>query len=125
MDLTFKDSTPLGLIARSAGITFKRLKDLNPEVRGVALEPGEYSLRLPPAKIAGFHQRLKINRAAWQATQGKQIYVVRRGDNLSAIAERFEVPLPALLLWNRLQPDRPIHPGDHLIIYPPKAGKGS
>ncbi|MGB5987914.1 MAG: transglycosylase SLT domain-containing protein [Desulfobacterales bacterium] len=125
LNLTVKERTPLRLIAQSAGIHFKYLKDLNPEIRGVALEAGAYTLRLPPQGIAGFHQRLKINRAAWQATQGAQVYVVREGDNLSLIAKRFEVPLPALLLWNRLRPDQPIHPGDQLILYPPKPSKGS
>ena len=42
----------------------------------------------------------------------------QEGDNLSAIADRFGVPLPALLIWNRLDPTRPIHPGDRLIIAP-------
>ena len=122
--VTLKERLPLRLIAQSAGIHFKRVKDLNPEIRGVTLVPGQYVLRLPPEGVPGFHQRLKINRAAWKATRGEQIYVVREGDNLSAIADRFDVPLPALLLWNRLRPDRPIHPGDRLTIYPPKPKKG-
>ena len=56
----------------------------------------------------------------WQANKGKRLYVVQQGDNLSSIADRFNVPLPALLIWNRLNPSRPIHPGDRLIIAPDK-----
>jgi LysM repeat protein len=44
--------------------------------------------------------------------------VVKDGDNLTIIAERFNVPLPALLIWNRLDGKKPIHPGDRIVIYP-------
>jgi LysM repeat protein len=46
------------------------------------------------------------------------VYVVEKGDNLSYIAKRFDVPLAALLIWNRLNLKRPIYPGDRLLIYP-------
>ena len=46
------------------------------------------------------------------------MYVVQKGDSLTDIAERFNVPLPALLIWNRLDSRKPIHPGDRLVIYP-------
>ena len=44
--------------------------------------------------------------------------MVKKGDNLSLIAERFGVPLPTLFLWNDLTRGEHIHPGDRLIIYP-------
>jgi LysM repeat protein len=43
--------------------------------------------------------------------------VVKKGDSLSSIADRFDVPVLAIIIWNRLDPDAPIHPGDELIIY--------
>ena len=43
-------------------------------------------------------------------------YVVKEGDNLSSIAQQFNIPLPAIIFWNRLDPNKPIHPGDKLII---------
>ncbi len=43
--------------------------------------------------------------------------MVKKGDNLSSIADRFGVPLVAIIFWNRLDPNKPIHPGDELIIY--------
>jgi LysM repeat protein len=45
--------------------------------------------------------------------------VVQPGDNLSTIADLYRVPLPALLMWNDLNPHKHIHPGDQLIIYAP------
>jgi len=43
---------------------------------------------------------------------------VKKGDNLTAIAERHNVPLPSLFIWNRLKVNQHIHPGDRLVIYP-------
>ena len=44
--------------------------------------------------------------------------IVKEGDNLSSIADQFRVPLRALLIWNRPDIRRPIHPGDRLVIHP-------
>ena len=41
----------------------------------------------------------------------------RKGDSLSEIAQRFEVPLAALIIWNRINLKQAIHPGDRLVIY--------
>jgi LysM repeat protein len=45
------------------------------------------------------------------------VYIVKKGDNLSLIADRFNVPLVALLIWNKLNLRAHIYPGDRLIIY--------
>jgi LysM repeat protein len=45
-----------------------------------------------------------------------QIYVIKKGDNLSEIAQNFNIPLTALIRCNDLDPRRPIHPGNELII---------
>jgi len=50
-------------------------------------------------------------------SQKETIYIVKEGDNLSVIADRFGVPLVALIIWNRIDIKRPIHPGDHLVIF--------
>jgi membrane-bound lytic murein transglycosylase D len=44
--------------------------------------------------------------------------VVQSGDSLSVIADRFNVPLAAILIWNRIDMRKPIHPGDRLVIFP-------
>ena len=50
--------------------------------------------------------------------------MVKEGDNLTTIADRFNVPLPALLIWNRLDEKKPIYPGDRLVIYPTEIKSG-
>ncbi len=118
IDLMCWEETGLIVVAQAAGTDFKTIKDLNPEIRGHYLAAGRYRLALPAGAAEGFQVRFGKRFAAWQALQKERIYVVQEGDNLSRIAERFQVPLPALLIWNRLDMRQPIHPGDRLIIHP-------
>ena len=59
-----------------------------------------------------------VCREEWLQKRQERVYIVKAGDNLSTIAEQFRVPLPAILIWNRINLNRPIHPGDRLVIYP-------
>lgn len=113
----FQD-TPLQIVAQAANSYFKAIKDLNPEIRGHFLAAGTHSLLIPPGNAEGFDARFKQLVQQWQATNQERVYVVQTGDNLTSIAERFKVPLPALLIWNRLDGRKAIHPGDRLVIYP-------
>lgn len=113
----FQD-TPIQLIAEAADTDFKRIKDLNPELRGHYVAAGTHSLLVPKAAGAGFHERFGPLVAQWTAKREERIYIVKQGDNLSLIAERFRVPLQALLIWNDLDHKKPIYPDQRLIIYP-------
>ena len=116
----FQD-TPLHIIARASNTHFKVIKDLNPEIRGHFLAAGMHSLLIPKGAENGFHARFKQLVQKWLAENQQRVYVVQQGDNLTTIAERFNVPLPALMIWNRLDGKKPIHPGDRLVIYPSEA----
>ncbi len=118
IELTCWDETSLAVVAQAARTDFKMIKDLNPELRGHYLAAGSYRLRLPVGATEGFQARFEAGFEAWQALQAERIYIVKEGDNLSSIAEQFNVPLPALLIWNQLDIRRPIHPGDRLVIHP-------
>jgi len=85
---------PIRIIAQAGKTHFKTIKDMNPELRG----------------------HYKNLEKKYLATREKRIYIVKEGDNLSIIADRFGIPLAALLIWNRIDIRRPIHPGDRLII---------
>ncbi|MBW2043146.1 MAG: transglycosylase SLT domain-containing protein [Deltaproteobacteria bacterium] len=124
--VVLKVETPLRVIAGAAGTYFKNIRDLNPAIRSRYLPKGTHRLRLPPGASKGFHARLAAAMEAYLSLKEQEVYVVRKGDNLSAIAARFDVPLTAVLLWNRLDPRKPIHPdprkpihpGQRLFIYP-------
>lgn len=113
-------AVPIRLIARAAKTSFKMIKDLNPEIRGHYLTRGTHAILIPKGMSEGFQSRFRQYAKEFAAAQKERVYIVKKGDNLSSIAERFEIPLQALLIWNRLNLNSPIHPGDRLIILPKK-----
>ncbi len=109
--------TPISIIAQAANTSFKKIKDLNPEIRGHFLAAGSHRILIPKGAADGFQERFKLLVEHWKAENKERVYVVKEGDNLSIIAERFNVPLPALIIWNRLEKNKHIYPGDRLVIY--------
>jgi hypothetical protein len=109
---------PIQLIAEAAGSHFKEIKDLNPHLRGHYLQAGHHPVHLPSGRSAGFQTRLNELISHYVQDKQKRLYIVQSGDSLSTIAEKFGVPLAALIIWNRIDHKRPIHPGDRLVIYP-------
>ncbi|OHB33179.1 MAG: lytic transglycosylase [Desulfuromonadaceae bacterium GWC2_58_13] len=117
-ELTCHEETSLTVVAQAARTDFKRIKDLNPELRGHYLATGTYALAVPENTPPGFQKRFDTIHREWSQQRQERIYIVQPGDNLSTIAERFRVPLAAILIWNRININSPIHPGDRLIIHP-------
>ena len=116
--LTCYEETSLTVVAQAAQTDFKRIKDLNPELRGHYLAAGTYTLAVPENTPPGFQKRFDKLHQEWSQQRQERIYIVQPGDNLSTIAESFQVPLAAILIWNRIDINSPIHPGDRLIIQP-------
>jgi len=117
ISLECSQETPLAVVAEAADTYFKRIKDLNPDIRGHYLPTGNLTLLIPRGAADGFQARFNLLVDEWLVENRGRVYIVKSGDNLSAIAERFDVPLPALLIWNRLALNKPIYPGDRLVIY--------
>jgi hypothetical protein len=109
---------PIQLVAEAAGSYFKEIKDLNPHLRGHYLQAGHHQIHLPVGRSAGFQSRLNKLISQYGQDKQKRLYIVQSGDSLSTIAEKFDVPLAALIIWNRIDHKRPIYPGDRLVIYP-------
>jgi hypothetical protein len=110
--------TPIRLVAEAAGTAFKRIKDLNPHLRGHYIRAGHHQVRLPQGSAKGFEKRFETLVNAHRKERSHRIYVVQNGDSLSTIAEKFGVPLAAILIWNRIGVNKTIYPGDRLVIYP-------
>jgi membrane-bound lytic murein transglycosylase D len=115
--LTFRRDTPLRVIAQAANSSFKAIKDLNPEIRGHYAPQGTREILVPRGASVNFDARYQVLLKNWLADQKDRMYVVKQGDSLSSIAERFNVPLAALLIWNRLDLRAPIHPGEELVVH--------
>jgi len=110
------ENTPIRIVAQAAKTHFKVIKDMNPEIKGYYLASGSHSLLIPEGTSQGFHARFQKLKKAYLAEKRGQIYVIKRGDNLSSIAENLNIPLSTLIICNDLDPRRPIHPGDELFI---------
>lgn len=115
--LSCTQDTPIRIIAQAAETHFKVIKDLNPEIRGHYLVKGEHTILIPKGSTKGFLHRYQVLVDDWLESQEERVYIVKQGDNLSSIADRFNVPLPALLIWNKLHLKGHIYPGNRLIIY--------
>ena len=112
------EEIPVQTLAQAAGTSFKTIKDLNPQIRGHYLVPGSHTLLIPNGMAKGFESRLEKRMAQLTSTNRNRVYIVQTGDTLTGIAEQFNVPLTALLIWNRLDYRKSIHPGDRLMIHP-------
>ena len=115
--ITSQSNIPLYLVAQASGTYFKAIKDLNPEIRGHQLTKGAHVIAVPKGSGPEFHDSFATLVKQWHKEYKMHVYIVKKGDSLTAIAERFEVPLPALMAWNDLSPSRFIHPGEQLLIY--------
>lgn len=118
------EPTPIHLVAEAAATHFKAIKDLNPELRGHFLAAGVHDILVPLGAAKGFQARFKKLSDQWAAQKEQRVYVVKEGDTLTGIAERFEIPLNVLIIWNRLESRKYIHPGDRLVIYAPEVDTG-
>lgn len=115
--VTVKNKRPTSVltVATAAGTYYKKIKDLNPQIRGQMLPRGRHVLLVPSGAGDRFQEKLKT--ALQEASGHPTVYVVRTGDSLSTIAKRHNVSLKSLVLWNRIDVSDPIHPGDRLMIY--------
>ena len=84
---------------------------------------GTRLVNIPGDGEAGFQVRLASLIEADTKIRSQRIYVVKKGDSLSGIAQKFEVPLAALLIWNQIGINKVLHPGQRLVIFPAAAGR--
>lgn len=117
VEIKVAQPAPLYLLARAANTTFKTVKDLNPQIKYYHLPSGAHRLAVPPGSSAGFAERLEKLLAEWLKTRNDFVYTVKKGDTLTGIAARFNVPYRALLIWNRLGRGNRIVAGDKLYIF--------
>ncbi len=107
---------PINLIARSAGVPFKTIKDYNPQLRGYHTAKGKLTVLIPKGKAAGFKQRFTLEYKKWEKTDRKKIHIVKRGESLIGISKRYQMSLASLLKLNNLSSKGIIHPGDKLWV---------
>ncbi|CCK79597.1 lytic transglycosylase domain-containing protein [Desulfobacula toluolica] len=107
---------PIALIARAAAISFKAVKDYNPELRGHFLGKGDIQILIPKGKAKGFKERFTTNYKNWEKTYKTKFHIVKQGESLIGIAKAYKISLFSLLRLNDLSANVMIHPGDRLTI---------
>ncbi|MEA1969653.1 MAG: transglycosylase SLT domain-containing protein [Thermodesulfobacteriota bacterium] len=107
---------PLTVIAESANTCFKEIKDMNPEIRGSYLCKGNNSILIPKGCAKGFKKRFSVLLKKWRVKNVKKFHLVKKGENLSIIAKKYNISLASILMWNNLAIRSTIHPGDRVII---------
>ncbi|GAO04201.1 lytic transglycosylase domain-containing protein [Anaeromyxobacter sp. PSR-1] len=114
------DATLLTVIARAAGVSEKEIIDLNPELRRACTPPRPYKIKIPAERAQAFAEAWPALRARTRLTFAG--HVVRRGDSIGRIAQRYGVPAQGILEMNGLKNARKLRVGTELIIPRPAAG---
>jgi len=112
---------PLDKLAQAAGISTKKLKELNPELLRWATPPGsEYPLKIPKGDkqqfIAAYEKIPKDKRS-----NNLAIHVVKRGETLGGIAHRFGTSVRGLFEANKNLSSM-IYPGQKIVVPLPSGG---
>ena len=116
--LSTKRVVPLSMVAKACGISFKTIKDYNPQLRGYYLAEGKTTLMVPKGKHKGFEKKFAWLYNTLVKTQPSSVsyHVVKSGESLSAIAQKYHMSLYGLLKLNKLSKRHVIHPGDKLRV---------
>ncbi|WP_347813128.1 MULTISPECIES: transglycosylase SLT domain-containing protein [Halomonas] len=103
--------------ARLAGVSPAALADLNPGLLGNRADPRHVRRLLVPADSAERLMARMTSEGPNQPPAGSdEIYVVQRGDNLSAIASRHAVAMRDLARWNDIERLDALQPGQQLTL---------
>jgi membrane-bound lytic murein transglycosylase D len=117
VEIKASQPVPLHVIAQAANTYFKVIKDLNPHIKLYHLPAGTYPVNIPRGCAAGFPERYNQLVTEWFALKKDSVYTVKKGDTLTGIASRFNVPFKALIIWNRITNGRKIAPDEKLYIF--------
>ena len=117
IEITANQPVPLYVIAEAAKTYFKVIKDLNPHIRNYYLPAGRQNLLIPKGTASGFSERYENLLKQWSDEKEKSVYTVKKGENLSTIAKRFNVSVKAIMIWNGISNAKNVSSGDNLFIF--------
>ena len=113
VDIRSKHPISIDILADCANVGARTIRVLNPWMRRNVLPAGEYLIAVPTEESDGYRERVAQRLAA----RRRIVHEVRRGENLSAIASRYEVTVESIERWNDISRKKPIHFGQKLIIW--------
>ena len=117
VEITVENPVPIRIIAQAANTYFKVIKNLNPHLKNYYLYTGKYNILIPKGASSGFYQKYENLLKQWQEEKEKSVYIVQKGESLSAIAKRFNVSVKAIMIWNDIDNAKQVSSGGKLIIF--------
>lgn len=114
--ITAETGTPIILVAKAAGTSFREIKEMNPELRGFYLQKGQRALLLPKGMATSFNAQFDQLYRNWQQEHRPKIHIVKKGENLTLIAKRYNLTLSKLLRLNNFSQKKVIHPGERIVV---------
>ncbi|MBN1473754.1 MAG: transglycosylase SLT domain-containing protein [Syntrophaceae bacterium] len=118
VQITTDQPVPLNIISEAANTYFKTIRELNPQIRNYYLPTGSFILNIPKGASLGFAERFDNILSKWIKEKDNQLYTVQSGDNLSLIAERLNVSVKALMIWNGLTSTSKLAVGQKIFVFP-------
>ena len=110
-------SADLAVLARSAGVTLKTLKEYNPELRQSATPVGvTYRLRIPTGKKDKFLAEFNALPADQRFAPQYVVHKVRRGESLWTISKKYRVSIHDLASVNKIRNRHRLSVGQKLTI---------
>lgn len=117
--LTIKGSVEnLALTAQKNGFTYRELRILNPWIKRKGLPDGEWKILIPkkrdPKKFDTSNYNYKVDDL--DGFNSREIaYTVAEGDNIFSVCSRYDIEVPDLMRWNKLN-SQLLQPGQRLKI---------
>ncbi len=109
-----KRGDTLGEIARRFGVDWRQIKRWN-NIKGTTIYRGQSLIIRPDKDYSGKAGEENPSSGEFDT----EIYVVRKGDSLSRIAEKYGVRVSDLRRWNGLHERKYIYPGQKIRVYVP------
>jgi membrane-bound lytic murein transglycosylase D len=110
---TVRRGDNLSVIARRLGVAVRKLQRWNGLGGATRIYPSQVLQYLYPGQSGTVAES-----DAKSATPTRHIHVVRKGENLSTISQRYGTTVKRLLTWNSgIGKESILHPGDRLVLY--------
>lgn len=109
-------------LAKAAGVPPRTFRFLNPWMTSSSLPPGTYRFCVPSASSPSFAAALRVSSPSPSGSaraESVAVHVVKPGESLARIAQRYGVTVHELIRWNNLAGDGTIHPGQRLVVANP------
>jgi hypothetical protein len=100
------------VLSEAAGVPPRTFRHLNEWMNASSLPAGEYTFSVPRGMANGYPETV----TRMMNEKGRIVHVVRRGEHLTFIANKYGVTVTDIERWNSISRHRPILPGQKLVI---------